>query len=487
MVQEQDAGLIGYLADHYDQARLALRGASDADAGLAALRKAAAAMWDMPHPDAPDDPSMALPNWCRASLEEGIPVLHMDAGDGGAHIDEIAATLTSAVAAEAPGSRLVPHPRYEPPEDTGGRSDAPPPDSGAAEEAPSSEEVLTDLGLDVSVGGLLFQPGLRSNAAQLLSNDWSLVAYETCFAAHALTDILVHLRPRLREEFGREKQPMLWPLREHREGMTLAELCTRSHHSYEDLVPVFDELEKAGELVRWHSDDGLLMLRLTESGQRAMDEHQRRRSGVMLRLSGDIGPEQLVVMRHVCLQLMVNRERLEERAEDDSTVEAFSDERKWRPAREDGRLYAPGVRDLIGPSEPEALLGHETWAALSEATFAFPRTLPSDIRSLPLWWLHAAAEDGLSRSAIVDALGDRGSQVLDELEEHGAVTCEEEAEGADGVVLRLSDKGRELTSRRISRLDAELRGAFEGIGIDDLARTRDGCWRINLHLRRTVA
>lgn len=107
MTRGADAELIGYLADDHDQARLVLRDVSDTHAALAALKRAAAAVWSLPHPD---EPGCALPNWCDTALEDGHAVLHMDAKDGAGQIDQLAATILRAVDEAGAGGRLEPFP-----------------------------------------------------------------------------------------------------------------------------------------------------------------------------------------------------------------------------------------------------------------------------------------------------------------------------------------------------------------------------------------
>ncbi|MCH6163687.1 hypothetical protein [Streptomyces marispadix] len=524
MMRRADAELIGYLADYHDQARLVLRDVSDTDAALAALERAAEAVWSLPHPDEPD---CALPNWCEAALEDGHAVLHMDAKDGAGQIDQIAASILRAIDEAGVGGRLEPFPHREPPPDglaadqpsgSPTASDSPslggsstpsatgaasaPPATGAASTAgslargrvrPRARKVSPgDLGLAVSERGLLYHEGVRAMTGQVLS-PWTLVGYETAVAMRAVRDAASAAGRRRGRERRGDGTPPLWPLREHRDGLTLAELCTRMSDGYEELSPVFDQLERTGELVRWHDDSGRIRLRLTERGQRAMDECVGDLAAGNLVLVEDIPAERVGIVRHVCVQAVANSERFARRPESVPSPAAVTDTGKWQLERDgEDRLFVTGLREFTGPLEPEAVLASETVFALGRALSALPRPVPADARTLPVWWLYGCPEGhGIPRTAIEDALGGDGPRVLEELSRAGLVSqsaAPGSADGDDGAaVCRLTEQGRELIRERVRVLEDEVSAAFEGVSMEDLAEARDGCWRIALNRRAAEA
>ncbi|HEV7628951.1 MAG TPA: hypothetical protein VGO89_20880, partial [Streptomyces sp.] len=288
MVQRADAALIGYLAGHYDRVRLVLRGVSDTDAALAALNKAADAVWRIPNPY---EPSSGLPNWCAASIEDGLPVLHLDAKDGAGHIDQIAAAILNTLDAEGVGGRIVPFPHPDQTPDETGRPPVPMA-SRRAPIRPRAREVSPgDLGLAVSDYGFLYSEGIRAMLSPLLE-PWSLVGYETCFAMYATREAATDFGRRIRKEGSTGEPPRLWPLREHRSGMPLAELCTQMGATYEELRLALEKMERIGELVMWQSDGGIAMIGLTDKGQLAMDGHLRQKAAKDLVVLEDIRPEQ---------------------------------------------------------------------------------------------------------------------------------------------------------------------------------------------------
>jgi hypothetical protein len=527
MMHRADAELIGYLADHHDQARLVLRDVSDTDAALAALERAAEAVWSLPHPD---EPGSALPNWCEAALEDGHPVLHMDAKDGAGQIDQIAASILGAIDAAGVGGRLEPFPHREPPPDglaadqpsgssptasnspslevpsaasaasatsaTGGSPASPGPGASSAVGSRARGRVRArarqvspgDLGLAVSERGLLYHEGVRAMTGPVLS-PWTLVGYETAMAMRAVRDAARASGRRKGRELRSDGTPPLWPLREHRDGLTLAGLCTRMSERYEELSPVFDELERNGELVRWHDDSGSIRLRLTERGQRAMDECVRERAADNLVLVEDIPAEQVRVVRHVCVRAVANSERFSRRPEGVPSPAAVTDTGRWQLERDgEDRLFVTGLREFLGPLEPEAVLASETVYALGSALPALPRPVPADVRTLPVWWLHGApAGHGMPRTAIEEALGPEGPRALEELSRAGLVSQSAAPGSGDGddevAVCQLTERGRELICERLRVLDEEVSAAFEGVSLEDLAEARDGCWRIALNRR----
>jgi hypothetical protein len=91
MIRCDEATLIACVASDGDRARLVLRDVPDMDAALADLRRAAAAICEIPDPDEPSEP---LPNWCDAFLDDGCPVLRLDVKDSG---ETYAARIVAAI------------------------------------------------------------------------------------------------------------------------------------------------------------------------------------------------------------------------------------------------------------------------------------------------------------------------------------------------------------------------------------------------------
>jgi hypothetical protein len=110
MVQRDEAALVGYLAAHGSGARLLLTGVdkSGVHAACAALRRAAAAVCEIPHPQ---EPEMPLPNWCQAVRERGRPVLHLDVQDWGeVYARQITGVILASLDADGVDGRLKPYP-----------------------------------------------------------------------------------------------------------------------------------------------------------------------------------------------------------------------------------------------------------------------------------------------------------------------------------------------------------------------------------------
>jgi hypothetical protein len=107
IVQCDEPGLIAYLAAN-SGARLVLRDVADVHAACAALRAAAAAVCEIPHPD---EPQMPLPNWCEAKRENGLAILHLDIQDWGeVYGRQITEVIVAAIEAEDVAGRLEPYP-----------------------------------------------------------------------------------------------------------------------------------------------------------------------------------------------------------------------------------------------------------------------------------------------------------------------------------------------------------------------------------------
>jgi hypothetical protein len=73
-----EPALVAYVADHTSSTALAVHDAADPAAARAALEAAAAEIRQIRHPDEPD---ASLPNWCEVLVEDGVPVLRLDMKD----------------------------------------------------------------------------------------------------------------------------------------------------------------------------------------------------------------------------------------------------------------------------------------------------------------------------------------------------------------------------------------------------------------------
>lgn len=167
-----------------------------------------------------------------------------------------------------------------------------------------------ELGLATGDRGLLYQEGLRSMLGPVLP-PWTLAGDETAAAMRSVRHASGTSGCGAEGDRGSDGTLPLYPLRQHRDGLTLAELCTRMPEEYARLSPVLEKLERTGELVRWRGDDGTIRLRLTEGGRRAMDEHMRERAADSLILVEDVPAERVAIVRHVCVQAVLNSERLD--------------------------------------------------------------------------------------------------------------------------------------------------------------------------------
>ncbi|SHN46955.1 hypothetical protein [Cryptosporangium aurantiacum] len=78
MASVDDPALVSYVADHSSAVALAVYDASDPAAARTALQSAAEEISRIPHPDEPD---WSLPNWCAVLDEDGVSVLRIDMKD----------------------------------------------------------------------------------------------------------------------------------------------------------------------------------------------------------------------------------------------------------------------------------------------------------------------------------------------------------------------------------------------------------------------
>ena len=114
MVDRDESDLVAYVAGQPSRVALALRDAPDPGAAVEALRRAAAAVRGIPHPDEPDEP---LANWLDVQFVDGVPVLSIDLQDQAGFAREVVGAVVTALDANATVGRLEPFraavPAYE--------------------------------------------------------------------------------------------------------------------------------------------------------------------------------------------------------------------------------------------------------------------------------------------------------------------------------------------------------------------------------------
>jgi hypothetical protein len=325
--------------------------------------------------------------------------------------------------------------------------------------------------------GLLYEQGVRDLLAPLLEPG-PLVSYETSIVLTHAKDALDRFDEELPRKLpGDEWLNPLLPLRRHRAGVPLDELLERLTNVFgaEDPMPFLHEIERSGKVTRAISpaSDGVQVVQLTAQGHRAVDAHLRRRAEHQAALIDGIGPEQLGVVRHTCLQLAV---RQAERHRDQAGQENGTPDLP----RENGLLYNPDWREFIGPLEPRQILCLETLHALGAASYdSLPRRLRLDGKMQTLLWLHQRRDEGLRLTDVVAGLDvEDPAEWLAEGERAGALSRSPDPKGQ---VVRLTGRGHHGADRYLNALTREMTERFDGIELDHLAAVRDACWRIVLN------
>lgn len=111
MPHPDEPALVAYVAEHSSATALAVYDTTDPDAAGAALRAAAAKICQIRHPDEPD---AALPNWCTVLDEDGVPVLHLDMKDEIRYAALVVRIVLDQLAAAGVDGRLEPKRQPEP-------------------------------------------------------------------------------------------------------------------------------------------------------------------------------------------------------------------------------------------------------------------------------------------------------------------------------------------------------------------------------------
>lgn len=263
--------------------------------------------------------------------------------------------------------------------------------------------------------------------------------------------------------------------------------------SYGRLSPLLAELERNGELAR-ERREGRTRLALTGRGQSELDGLMRETADEGLVLIEGMPSEQAALVRHVCVQALVNRQsREEEHSEGRSRgarppASPVYDVAAWRLERDAlNRLFVTGVREFAGPMGHRSVLAAETLLVLSMVYTALPGPAVQNALALPALWLYEAPEDdGIPRAELEEELGADGRRVLGQLAPAGLMESEatEPSGGhAGAAVCRLTENGRTMVGLRAASLEAEVDAAFEGVSLEDLAAARDGLWRMALNRR----
>jgi len=105
-----EPALVSYVAEHSSSVALAVYEASDPAAARAALRDAAAQISQIRHPDEPDD---ALANRCDVRDEDGVPVLYLDMKDETRYAALVVRIVLDRLSGTGVDGRLEPQRRRE--------------------------------------------------------------------------------------------------------------------------------------------------------------------------------------------------------------------------------------------------------------------------------------------------------------------------------------------------------------------------------------
>jgi hypothetical protein len=352
------------------------------------------------------------------------------------------------------------------------RFDRPPPTRGQ-EPAPSNPIELA-YGQDQ----LVYESNARALLGPLLEPG-ALVGYEASVGFSYLKPVLDRFTAELPKRLlGDERLNPLLPLRRRGAGMPVEELVAKLTDVFgsEDPLPMLDERERAGELVRSASPagDGSIIVGLTEQGHRAMDEYLRRIAGHQSVLVEGISPEQLAVVRHACLLVIANRQ---------------APDRRETALDETGLLYDMEQRESFGTLEPAHVRCLETVDALRAASFgvSLPQRLRVNGQVRMLLRLHQQP-DGLALDRVIAGLdGDGSAQWLDAGGRAGALTRSPHPAGDGAEIVRLTETGHQTAGAYLGRLGSAITATYTGIHADHLAQLRDACWRIVLNYQRTAA
>jgi hypothetical protein len=151
--------------------------------------------------------------------------------------------------------------------------------------------------------GLLYEPDVRDSLRSALAGD-ELVAYEALLALRRAAFVLDRHTKAVRNVAVQDDPAMRVLIRLHGEaaGVPVAELVADRG---EEVLAVLDGLDREGMLVRTGES-----VRLSTLGGRRLDGMLRQLSDTLAILVEGVVPEQLALLRHVSLRLILNHGRL---------------------------------------------------------------------------------------------------------------------------------------------------------------------------------
>ena len=146
---------------------------------------------------------------------------------------------------------------------------------------------------------MLYEPGIRDSLRTALPAD-RLLAYEALLALRRAAFVLDKQTRALRNITAQDDPGMRVLIRLHGEpaGVPVEELVAERG---EDVRGVLDELDRAGMIIR----DGA-SVRMSTRGTERLDEALRMLADRVASLVEGVPPEQLAVLRHVSLRLILN-------------------------------------------------------------------------------------------------------------------------------------------------------------------------------------
>jgi len=149
--------------------------------------------------------------------------------------------------------------------------------------------------------GLLYEPSIRDSLRTALPDD-RLLGYEALLALRRAAFVLDHHTRALRSVTGQDDPGMRVLIRLHGEpdGVPVEALVADRG---QDVLVVLDEMDREGMLERSEST-----VRLSELGTERIDEVLRKLADRVATLLNGVPAEQLALLRHVSLRLILNHQ-----------------------------------------------------------------------------------------------------------------------------------------------------------------------------------